>query len=103
MRHLVVFRRGDVGILVRFVGLAPNRAGNFRRWVTRSPVIRKRTSEAKRTGPPNIREVKKSAFQSLGSIEEVAGALFGCTPVSLSADVPAVQFGAPRVSWLIIR
>ncbi len=38
----------------------------------------KANSRGEKTLRPQIREVKKSAFRSLGSIEAVADALFGC-------------------------
>jgi hypothetical protein len=48
----------------------------------------KANSRGEKTARPQIREIRKSAFRSLGSIEEVADALFGCLLVSESVSVP---------------
>lgn len=42
----------------------------------------KPNSKGEKTARPRIREIKKSSFKSLGSIEEVAGALFGRPTIS---------------------
>lgn len=48
----------------------------------------KANSNGEKTARPHIRELRKSAFQSLGSIEEVADALFGWLHVSKGVGVP---------------